>query len=294
MTANTYVVSHGDNLSSIAREHGVSTNDLIRLNPSVGASPHTIYPGMTIVVGKRVSTDSAYIVVKGDNLSSIAMKHGMSTGELLILNPRLRQNPHEIHPGMAIQIRRANIQDPRISQMSFDGKALKVYSISNNQLIASYPAISGLPPHSRTVERLIEKGREDLDVKIDYTQPQYQDVKDAGPIPEGRYTLRLRPGMRYDKSHVHNDNLHVRTVRDEPSTAGWGEGGWLLTESLFGQLDIYLGGRHGFFLHHDGGNRGTSGCIGLEKAGDIKNLRHRLQRAQMKGQQTVLIEVKYK
>jgi L,D-peptidoglycan transpeptidase YkuD (ErfK/YbiS/YcfS/YnhG family) len=61
-----------------------------------------------------------------------------------------------------------------------------------------------------------------------------------------------------------------------------------------GKLGNYFGGRYGFFLHHDGGAIGTSGCIGLKKAKDMKELKNLLQRAQMKGQKSVPIEVKYK
>jgi hypothetical protein len=40
-----------------------------------------------------------------------------------------------------------------------------------------------------------------------------------------------------------------------------------------GKLGNYFGGRYGFFLHHDGGAIGTSGCIGLKKAKDMKELK---------------------
>jgi LysM repeat protein len=223
-----------------------------------------------------------YIVVKGDTLSTISKKHRVSTSDLIMLNPSLRKNPNLIFPGMPIVIGGASIQDPRISKMSFDGKALNIYSVNKNRLMVSYPAMSGLPPNAPHLAELIKNGRKDLDIKVDYTQSKYQNVKDAGPILEDTYVLPLNPNMPYDKSKAAGDG------------AGWGEGGWILTESFFGKLDNYFGGRYGFFLHHDGGARGTSGCIGLKKAEDMKRLKILLQRAQTKGQKSVPIEVKYK
>ncbi len=226
--------------------------------------------------------DNVYTVVKGDILSSIAKNHGVSTSDLVMLNPSESKNPNLIFPGMPIVIRRANIHDHRTSKMSFDGEVVNIYSVNVNRLIVSYPAISGLPPDAPHLEELIKNGRKDLNIKVDYTQSKYQNVKDAGPIQEDTYVLPLKPNMPYDKSNASGDG------------AGWGEGGWILTESFFGKIGNYFGGRYGFFLHHDGGAKGTSGCIGLKKATDMKSLKNLLQRAQMKGQKSVPIEVKYK
>ncbi|SHO55570.1 LysM peptidoglycan-binding domain-containing protein [Vibrio quintilis] len=226
--------------------------------------------------------DNVHIVVRGETLTSIAKKHSVTTTTLLMLNPSLRKNPNHIIPGMAIIIRgTGNSLDPRISKMVFNGEKLNIYSISD-RLVVSYSAISGLPPHAPHLAQLIAKGRKDLNVDVDYTQSKYQNVNGAGPIPEDTYKLKLKLNMPYDKSKAAGDG------------AGWGEGGWILTESLTGKLDNFFGGRYGFFLHHDGGAKGTSGCIGIRKAKDMKQLKALLSRAQMKGQQIVPIEVKYK
>lgn len=128
---------------------------------------------------------------------------------------------------------------------------------------------------------MIEKGRKDLKIDTDYTEPKYQNVKDVGPIQEDNYTLHLKVNMPYDKSKAAGDG------------AGWGEGGWILTEYFIAKLGNLFGGRFGFFLHHDGGARGTSGCIGLKSDKDMRKLRNILIKAQTQGQKSVLIEVKY-
>ncbi|MBD1558023.1 LysM peptidoglycan-binding domain-containing protein [Vibrio sp. S9_S30] len=227
-------------------------------------------------------TDGVYIVAKGDTLTSIAKKHGVDISKIIELNPSLRGHPNKIYPGMAIVVKGLKTQDPRISKMTFNGKKFNVYSIEKNRLVASYPAISGLPPNAPYLAQLIKQGREELNLDTDYTQSKYQNIKDAGPIQEDTYLLPLRSNMPYDKSNSAGDG------------AGWGEGGWILTESFIGKLGNFFGGRFGFFLHHDGGSRGTAGCIGLKNAKDIRQLKGLLQKAQKKGQKSVPIEVDYK
>ena len=111
---------------------------------------------------------------------------------------------------------------------------------------------------------------------MDYTDPSRQDVSFAGPIPEARYTLSLTEKMGFDRTGKANG-------------AGWGEGGWGLEETYLNRL----GGRNGFFLHHDGGTPGTAGCIGLQSAADIRELQSLLQHAHESGQSKVNIRVDY-
>ncbi len=223
-----------------------------------------------------------HIVVRGENLSAIAKKYSLSLGKLIYLNPFLKNNPNLIYPGMVLRISDIiNISDARISRILFNGKTLTVYSMYSDRTVAAYPAVSGLPPNAPHLAELIKKGREDLDIEIDYTLSKHQNVKDAGPIPEDNYALPLRPGMPYDKSKAAGDG------------AGWGEGGWMLVEHLWAKLGNIFGGRFGFFLHHDGGAVGTSGCIGLKQSEDIVKLKIILIKAQSKGQNIVPVKVKY-
>ncbi|MCB2262469.1 MAG: LysM peptidoglycan-binding domain-containing protein [Candidatus Thiosymbion ectosymbiont of Robbea hypermnestra] len=229
-------------------------------------------------------SDNSHVVVKGENLSVIAGKYGITLAKLMQLNPELRRNPHLIIPGMEIRVSdQVDAVDAlKISRMVFNGKKLSIYSMNKDQILAAYLAISGLPPNANRLARLIEAGRKDLKIDTDYTKPEYQNVKDAGPIPEGDYGLRLKPNMPYDKSVATGDDR------------GWGEGGWILQEGFLARLDDWWGGRSGFFLHHDGNPPGTGGCIGLRNAKDMRKLRAMLIRARMLGQRSVLIRVRYK
>jgi len=127
-------------------------------------------------------TKNVYIVKKGDCLSIIAKKHGISLGKLLSLNPNFRINPYLIYPGQAIKISKLSTitETSLISKMLFDGSYLTIYSLDKEAKIAKYPAISGLPPKAPHLLELIVAGRKDLDIETDYTLPKYQNVKNAG------------------------------------------------------------------------------------------------------------------
>jgi LysM repeat protein len=228
-------------------------------------------------------SEGVYIVKRGDTLFGIARQLNIPASRLLIYNPSIRANSNRLIPGMALKVsEKVYHGDNRISRMVFNGKTLEVYSMVFMTKIREFPAISGLTPHSNRLRELInKKGRNDLDIDTDYTLPKYQNVKDAGPIQEGIYTLSLKPTMPVQKSKIAGDG------------DGWGLGGWILTESFWGKVGNVFGGRFGFFLHHDGYEPGTSGCIGIREEEDFIRLRSMLVAAEIAGQKVVPIEVKY-
>lgn len=229
-----------------------------------------------------------HTVESGDTLSSIARDYGFSLAEIVEANPQIG-NVHRIRPGDIVNVPRVNapqssearpVQDScqrcHWIRMEFNGSTLSIFDDESNELIRTFPAVSGLPPGAPRVRQLIAQGRSELKVGTDYTDPQYQSVSDVGPIPEADYYLPLTPTMPFDKSFAEGD------------AAGWGEGGWLLKERWWNRL----GGRFGFFLHHDGGSRGTAGCIGVE-TGAVAKIQRLLIDAHNNGQAEVWIEVQY-
>ena len=155
-----------------------------------------------------------------------------------------------------------------------------------NKYVWKY-AVSGLKKDNPYLKKLIASGRTDIKTDTDYTDPKYQNLSSAGPIPSGTYELMLKKNMPYEKTG-----------------GGWGTGGWSIypTNSLIrraGFLETKLNMdlpwiRSGFFLHEDGGKDGTAGCIGLSKAG-IKNLKSYLETYATKSNSSaILIVVDYK
>ena len=94
----TYTVKKDDYMRKIAREHGITLEQLIALNPQV-KNPNLIYAGQILVIGTTggtastttITTDATktYTVQRGDSLYKIAKKNGMTLAELKSLNENL-------------------------------------------------------------------------------------------------------------------------------------------------------------------------------------------------------------
>jgi membrane-bound lytic murein transglycosylase D len=100
----TYRVRSGDTLAAIARHHGTSIDEVVRLNGIKNAN--RIRPGQRLLIeGRapaRASASGRYTVRSGDTLSAIAKKHGVSVGELREWNGLPARG--YIHPGQELRI----------------------------------------------------------------------------------------------------------------------------------------------------------------------------------------------
>jgi len=87
VTGKTYTVSEGDNLSGIAKEHGVSLAELKEWND---LQTDKIMVGQKLKVGsspeKKSAKTSTHTVAEGENLTMIANEYGISLDELKDLN----------------------------------------------------------------------------------------------------------------------------------------------------------------------------------------------------------------
>ncbi len=79
-----YQVTSRDTLDSIAREVGISKEELKKLNGIV--MDMDLQPGSFLIVPKYDNSYEKYIVKKGDNMYAIAKKHGVDYLSLLKLN----------------------------------------------------------------------------------------------------------------------------------------------------------------------------------------------------------------
>jgi len=100
----SYTVHSGDTLSGIAAKEGVSLHSLIAANPQIH-NPNLIYVGQHVNVpgGGSASASANYTVARGDTLSSIASRNGVSLSSLISANPQI-SNPNLIYPGQTIHI----------------------------------------------------------------------------------------------------------------------------------------------------------------------------------------------
>ena len=98
-----YVVRHGDTLSGIAYRFGVSAYAVARVNKL--QNPNLIYVGQRLVIpggGSHLPGGVWYTVRRGDTLSSIAWRYGVSVWTLAKVNKI--SNPNLIYAGQKLYI----------------------------------------------------------------------------------------------------------------------------------------------------------------------------------------------
>ncbi len=105
----TYTVRPGDTLGAIAEAHGIGLATLRRLN-GIGSRTTRIYPGQELLVGEAgevtevadASEPTAYRIRRGDTLTTIARRFGVSVDELRRWN---RIDSDRIVVGQSLTIR---------------------------------------------------------------------------------------------------------------------------------------------------------------------------------------------
>lgn len=97
-TTSTHIVRSGETLSGIASKYGTTYQTLASLNGL--SNPNYIYVGQQLKVSGAASTSRVYIVISGDNLSTIAQKLGTTYSSLAQKNGIA--NPNLIYPGQKL------------------------------------------------------------------------------------------------------------------------------------------------------------------------------------------------
>jgi len=99
-----HVVKKWETMWGIAKEYGVNSNDLIKVNPHI-KNPSLILPGQILRIPVKDFTDEAYYRVKeGDTLIKIANKHNTDWRTIYNLNRDKIKDPNRIYPGQLLRI----------------------------------------------------------------------------------------------------------------------------------------------------------------------------------------------
>lgn len=91
VVSSFHTIKKGDTLSMIAKMYGIKLSDLRAANPNVDEKKLKIgtkltLPNISEEEAKRISTPTTYKVKKGDCLSTIAKKHGVSVKAIRLSN----------------------------------------------------------------------------------------------------------------------------------------------------------------------------------------------------------------
>jgi LysM repeat protein len=165
-----YTVARGDTLSQVAKNYGMTTADLMRLNGV--ANPNSIWVGQQLRVSARVApaagaaperqpeltaADSIYVVQAGDTLAAIASRQQTTVQALLAANGL--PNPNFVYAGQRLRVQ-ALPQESSLSLVAapVDGKRWIEINLSDQTLTAwqgdatvMYTSISSGKPGTPTV-----------------------------------------------------------------------------------------------------------------------------------------------
>ena len=96
-----YTLADGEGLFDVLRKFAMDVTTFCALNP--GVNPMKVVPGQTVRIKRSLEEGGRwYTLQEGDNLISVAQRHGVPVSALLSANERLR--PSDFVPGMPVRI----------------------------------------------------------------------------------------------------------------------------------------------------------------------------------------------
>jgi LysM repeat protein len=114
---STYTIRSGDTVSAIAARYGLRTADVLAAN-GLGTRS-LIFPGQVLrLTGTAPSSSGSgsYTIVRGDTISGIAQRHGLTTAGLLAANGLTRTSI--IYPGQKITLSGSSIAITPVSNVT--------------------------------------------------------------------------------------------------------------------------------------------------------------------------------
>ncbi len=131
-SADTYIVKSGDTLWSIAKNNGLTVNELKELN---NLTNNSLSIGQVLKLKKSASTGNTYTVKSGDTLYGIANKFNMTISELKSLN-NLSNNNLSIGQVLKVSGNSEPVDDNYYIVKSGDSlyKIANMFDISVNEL----------------------------------------------------------------------------------------------------------------------------------------------------------------
>jgi len=103
-----YTIKQGDTLSGLARRYRTTVSEILAENPGTIADKDHLVPGTTIRIPLNTATPAPaplfHTVRRGESISSIASRYGVSMWALVQANPM--PNPNRLYVGQVLRIPR--------------------------------------------------------------------------------------------------------------------------------------------------------------------------------------------
>jgi len=198
----THVVRRGETLTSIARRYGTTVQALVEANGLRNANH--IYVGQRLEVGASGgpsptgASGGAYIVRRGDTLSSIARRQGTTVASLLKVNKLM--NPNVIYVGQRLILPAGDSQP--ISQAAKGAKRVvvdlseqRMYVYQGETLLWKWVVSTGGPNHgTRTGHfRVQNKIPNAYASTWDLQMPYWLGIYWSGTLQNGIHALPILP-----------------------------------------------------------------------------------------------------
>ncbi len=123
-----YVVRSGDNLSDIAKTHHTTVRMLRQLNGLTGS---VIRPGQKLQLQPAPADEAVHVVRRGENLSLIAQRRGLSVGRLKRINSL---SSNQIHPGQKLRLREVGTTVHMVERGDALWEIAKAYNLTVSEL----------------------------------------------------------------------------------------------------------------------------------------------------------------
>ncbi|MCM8827974.1 MAG: LysM peptidoglycan-binding domain-containing protein [Candidatus Omnitrophica bacterium] len=135
-----HTVKKGETLSSLAAKYNVSVEQIKKWN---GISRNTIYPGQTIIVGKyQTKEKNVYTVKKGDTLSSISEKTGVSAEKIKNYNSL---SSNKLYPGQTLALTKIETKKSGVTNDGIHERiANSAYYVKKGDTLASISRKTGI------------------------------------------------------------------------------------------------------------------------------------------------------
>ncbi|PZD94140.1 hypothetical protein DNH61_19495 [Paenibacillus sambharensis] len=166
-----HMVKKGDTLYKIAEKHGVTLDEIVKLNPEI-ENPDVIDVGMKVKIpGTKPEAPAGdwvhqHVVAQGDTLWKLAKAWGIPLSDMIKANPQLK-NPNVLMTGEVVNIPKAMAETenpavmPELKELSGHGSPDKIYT---------GPAADKLP----TAPKLPETKLPEVEVKPQAYQVKHQ------------------------------------------------------------------------------------------------------------------------